>query len=127
MELWIVLRKERGYMLVEILMAFVVLAIITVPLLNLFHGGRQNHVSARKHTTAAYLAREKMEEVMSGGYDVAGEEYEVAVDGFEAFSRRVVVTLPEEGIPVKRVVVEVTWVVNERHCSCELVSFLAGR
>jgi Tfp pilus assembly protein PilV len=127
MDLWTVLKKERGHLLLEVLMAFLLLAIITGPLLNLFHGGRQNYVSARKHTTAAYLAREKMEGVMSAGYDFAGEEYEGAVEGFEAFSRRVVVTMPEEGVPVKQITVEVTWSVNERQCSCELISFLAGR
>ncbi|MBS4030493.1 MAG: hypothetical protein KGZ63_03590 [Clostridiales bacterium] len=126
MDLWIELKKERGHLLLEVLMAFLLLAILTGPLLHLFHGGRQNHVSARKHTTAAYLAREKMEEIMSAGYDFAGEEYEAAVGGFEAFSRRVVVTLLE-GVPVKQITVEVTWSVNERQCSCELISFLAGR
>lgn len=127
MDLWAGLKKERGHLLLEVLLAFLLLAIITGPLLNLFHGGRQYHVSARMHTTAAYLAREKMEEIMSKGFAAAVVEYEEAVDGFEAFSRRVDVSMPEEGVPVKRIVVEVTWLVNERHCSCELISFLAGR
>lgn len=127
MDYWTELKNEHGHLLVEVLMAFLLLAIISGPLLNLLYGGRQNHVSARKLTTAAYLAREKMEEVMSAGYDFAAEEYETAVDGFEAFSRQVVVTLPEVGVPVKQITVELTWYVGDRHCSYDLISFLAGR
>lgn len=121
------LKKERGYILIEILLAFLLLAIITGPLLNLLYGTRQNYEVAACHTTAFYLAREKMERVITAGYDCAADEYEGAVDGFEEFSRRVIVMKPEEGISLKQITVEVTWQVQGRHSSYELVSFVAGR
>ncbi len=113
--------------MIEILLAFFLLAVITGPLLNLLYGSRQNHVAAARHTTAIYLAREKMERIKSAGYDCAHDEYEEAVYGFKEFNRRVLVETPEEGISLKKVTVEVTWHVQDRDSSYELVSFLAGR
>ena len=54
---------ESGFTLLEVLVAFAVLAVLVVPILQVFGGGLGTTESARAYTTAALLARSKLAEV----------------------------------------------------------------
>ncbi len=56
-------RRVRGFTLLEILVAFIVLAVAGGALLQLFQGGLQNLTLAAEYTQAALLARSKLAEL----------------------------------------------------------------
>jgi type II secretion system protein I len=64
---------ESGFTLLEVLVAFAVLAVMIVPILQVFGGGLGMTESARAHTTAALLARSKLAEVGVLGMLAEGE------------------------------------------------------
>ncbi|EEG78347.1 prepilin-type N-terminal cleavage/methylation domain-containing protein [Dethiobacter alkaliphilus] len=108
---------QRGFLLVELLVALAVVAIVAVPLLALLTMGAEAQGRARVHTEAAVLAREKMEMVCSGSYCLLVGEEEGEVAGFGRFSRRVEVS--EVWEDVKQVQVTVEW--SEKGVRRELV------
>ena len=115
---------KRGFLLVELLVALAVLSIVVVPLMMLLTLGAETQSRARMHTVAATLAREKMEEVRSGGFCTVTSEGESEVDGFERFRRKVDVV--DETL-VKEVRVTVTWEVGGELQALEIITFLSRR
>lgn len=65
---------ESGFTLIEVLVAFAVLAIVLVPLLQVFGGGLGTTQTARAYTQAALLARSKLDEMGVEAPLVEGEE-----------------------------------------------------
>lgn len=65
---------EAGFTLIEVLVAFAVLAIVLVPLLQVFGGGLGSTQTARAYTQAALLARSKLDEMGVEAPLVEGEE-----------------------------------------------------
>ena len=57
--------RTRGFTLVEILVAFMMLALVGGALLQLFQGGMRNIDSSRHYTYASLLARSKLTELMA--------------------------------------------------------------
>jgi prepilin-type N-terminal cleavage/methylation domain-containing protein len=57
---------QSGFTLLEVLVAFAVLAVMIVPILQVFGGGLGTRETARAYSTAALLARSKLAEVGSG-------------------------------------------------------------
>jgi prepilin-type N-terminal cleavage/methylation domain-containing protein len=57
---------ESGFTLLEVLVAFAVLAVMIVPILQVFGGGLGTTETARAYSTAALLARSKLAEVGAG-------------------------------------------------------------
>jgi prepilin-type N-terminal cleavage/methylation domain-containing protein len=57
---------ESGFTLLEVLVAFAVLAVMIVPILQVFGGGLGMTETARAYSTAALLARSKLAEVGAG-------------------------------------------------------------
>jgi prepilin-type N-terminal cleavage/methylation domain-containing protein len=100
-------KECRGFLLLELLVAVAVLGIVLVPLLGMFLGGAVNNAHSRMVTTAAHLAREKMEELRSLGYCRAESGFEEAVDQFPAYSRLVEVGNME--MDIKKITVTVFW------------------
>ena len=80
---------ESGFTLLEVLVAFAVLAVLVVPILQVFGGGLGTTESARAYTTAALLARSKLAEVgvlemlsegeTTGSFDVPGYRWRRSV------------------------------------------------
>ena len=67
-------RRQRGFTLLEILVAFIVLAILGGALLQLFQGGLQNVGLSSEYTQAALLARSKLAELEARAELSPGEE-----------------------------------------------------
>ena len=57
---------ESGFTLLEVLVAFAVLAVMIVPILQVFGGGLGTTETARAYSTAALLARSRLAEVGAG-------------------------------------------------------------
>src|SRR5512144_1838634 len=64
---------ESGFTLLEVLVAFAVLAVMVVPILQVFGGGLGASESVRAYATAALLARSKLAEVGVLGILAEGE------------------------------------------------------
>jgi type II secretory pathway pseudopilin PulG len=75
---------ESGFTLLEVLVAFAVLVVMIVPLLQVFGGGLGSTETARAYATAALLARSKLAEV---GAEEALEEGETT-GTFEGYQWR---------------------------------------
>jgi len=58
------MRLDRGFTLIEILVAISVLAISLVVILQLFSGGLKSVRLSNQYTRAIFYAREKMEEIL---------------------------------------------------------------
>jgi type II secretion system protein I len=65
---------ERGFTLLEVLIAFAILAVMLVPLLQVFGGGLGTAESARAHALATLLARSKLAEVGADRAIAEGED-----------------------------------------------------
>ncbi len=80
---------ESGFTLLEVLVAFAVLAVMIVPILQVFGGGLGTTETARAYTTATLLARSKLAEVgvaetlaegeMTGTFDVPGYRWRCSI------------------------------------------------
>jgi general secretion pathway protein I len=67
-------RAERGFTLLEILVAFIVLAIVGGSLLQLFQGGMRNLAHSTDYSHAALLARSKLSELEAYPEVAPGEQ-----------------------------------------------------
>jgi general secretion pathway protein I len=64
---------QSGFTLLEVLVAFAVLAVMIVPILQVFGGGLGSAETARAYSTAVLLARSKLAEVGAGEILTEGE------------------------------------------------------
>jgi len=123
-------KHDGGYFLLETLVAVMILGVASATFLAMHLAAARHLLMAEKHTTAAALAREKMEQVISAGFSRAADTGEPEVAGFPAFAREVRVTLPEwaEGLKLRRVEVRVSWAREDNSRSeYRLASYLAAR
>ncbi len=118
-------KGNRGFFLLESVVAIMILGLASAGFFGMYTVANRSMAVAERHTTAAALAREKMEEVKSGGYWHAADGDEAEVAGYPAFSREVRVKVPEgaEGLRLWLVTVRVSWEEGEY----KLSSYLAAR
>ena len=110
------LRATRGFTLLEVLVALVVLAVVAVAVLQLFGGGLRLARTAGDHVGATLLASAKLAEVGGASLD---EELTDGSDGIYRWTRRVTLeralfpleaASPEAAkVRLARVSVEVRW------------------
>ncbi len=67
-----IIKKQRGLSLIEIMVAFSILAVAFIALAQSFPFGLSINKSAESSTVASYLAQGKIEELTSLGYDNVG-------------------------------------------------------
>lgn len=122
---FVVILEEKGYLLLELLVALTLLAVLSVPLFNMLGLAHDIYLRAGRETVALNLAREAMERARSEGYGAAGY-VEEEVEGFSGFRREVEVEeLP--GLQLKKITVTVNWHWREREETFRLAGYLAGR
>lgn len=115
----VVTRDERGFTLVEVLVAFVFFAVVLTALLDSLAIANRSNADTGRYYTAMFLAQSKMEEIKnndftqvqnvtpacfhaeSDGDGSAGFLYAVAVNNSSACQKTVVVTVYyyEAGVP----------------------------
>lgn len=120
--------QERGFLLLELMVALAVFLVVAVPMLGLLAMAAEAQERARRHTAAAFLARETMEKMRSLGYYRAES---VAVEqlsrGGDDFLRTVEVsTVASRVTGLKKILVTVFWQERDSRHEIELVTYLAG-
>ena len=98
------MKKAKGFSLVENLMAIVLLVIIIVACLNAAATARFYAMAARHHYQAMNLARDRVEDIISGGSAAAGTQ-PVTIDPTTGLNGNLVVSYSSAGI----LDVTVTW------------------
>ena len=120
-------RSGRGFTLLEVLIAFVILAVSLSVILQVFSSGMRGARLAGAYTTATLLAKSVLAET---GIETPLEEGEVGGEFDNGFRWRRIVTLYEDeampealGLPVAayRVTVEVSWDEGGRSVSLETI------
>src|SRR3990167_663762 len=66
------IKKQSGFSLIEVIVAFTILAIAFIGLVQAFPFGLSINKEAENTTAASYLAQEKIEELVSSGYSNIG-------------------------------------------------------
>ncbi|MDQ7790528.1 MAG: prepilin-type N-terminal cleavage/methylation domain-containing protein [Clostridia bacterium] len=85
-----VVRKSRGFTLVEVLVATLILSIALVPLLGLFAKGARVSAAGWVHVTATSLAQGEMERLKRAPFrSLANADYRNFEAPFEEYTRRV--------------------------------------
>ncbi len=67
------LRSPKGFTVIEVMVALLILAVVLVPLLNLVDYYSQANVRARRELTALNLAQAKLESLKNAGTVTDGE------------------------------------------------------
>lgn len=118
-------KKEQGFLLLELLVALALLLLVIVPLLELLVMAADTQARARRHTAAAFLARESMETVRSLGYNQA-ERVEPLRRRGEFLQEVDVSALMQGTVSLKRIVVTVSWQERQKVQKVKLVTYMAG-
>lgn len=106
-----VLGNERGMTLLEVLVAFLILAMALVTMMNAFALGSRHNAGTSSYNTALSLAQSKMEEIKNSSFnsvdDVALTDFSTESDysSFSGFSYEVAVE--NSGLNTKTVTVTV--------------------
>jgi type IV pilus assembly protein PilV len=107
------LQNKKGFTLIEVLIATLVLAIGLLSLATLAGTVIRGNSFSNKMTTATTLAQDKMEEIKRLGYDnagtAAGTENYGSIAGYSAYKRVTTVATGSPATGMKTVTVTVSW------------------
>jgi len=108
-------RRQSGYSLVEVLVAFVILAMALTVLFRIFSGGLRNVDAAANYSRALLVAEERLVAAGTGEALAAGEIEGTTGERYR-WTRRITPYEPEgyepardSGVDAWRIEVEVTW------------------
>ncbi|MDI6709699.1 MAG: type II secretion system protein [Thermoanaerobacterales bacterium] len=97
-------RDRRGFTLIEVMLALVIIGVALIPVLNLFQTATGNVVTAQRETRATFLAQARLDEVKGLGYEAINNvsrttcpedpdyEYAVAVE-LQGVAKKIAVTV----------------------------------
>ena len=114
---------KRGFTLLEILLTVVLLVTGTVALLQVVSSGISAGGADESGLIAVNLAQDKIEEKRAADFSSIVNEAKLAVSGYPAFSREVVVTTPRTGL--KQVSVNVYWTAKSVESTAGLVTYVS--
>lgn len=107
------LQNKKGFTLIEVLIATLVLAIGLLSLATLAGTVIRGNAFSNKMTTATTLAQDKMEEIKGLGYDnagtAAGTENYGSIAGYVAYKRVATVATDSPATGMKTVTVTASW------------------
>lgn len=117
--------SRRGLTMIEVAMAIVILSLGLAPMVRAFAEGARQTIAPIQGSQAAFLATERMEEIVAArfrstsGYSLvtaANFPDESSISGLSQFGRTVSITevasdlvTPQSGSGLKKAVVTVTW------------------
>ncbi|MBS4007807.1 MAG: hypothetical protein KGZ45_05210 [Clostridium sp.] len=120
-------KEEAGFLLLELIVALAVLLLVSVPMLGLLAMAAETQERARRHTAAAFLAREVMETVRNQGYYRAESMASEPLSGGGKFLTTVNVSAAVPGVSgLKRIAANVSWYERDGRQQIELITYLAG-
>ena len=118
------LRRSRGFTLLEILIALIILTVGIVAIVGLFSSGLAGSVDVENMAIAMNLAQRRMEEINNLDFDTGiVSETKAVVSGFSNFQREVVVSEPETDL--KQVTVNVYWSYKGDEITVPLVTYIS--
>ena len=123
--------EERGFSLLELIIAVGVLAIGLVGVLQIFPVGLRASKRAGTITRAAFLAQNKMEEVKMAGFDAITElPTRIPLSGsesdfeWEIFIEEVELDGLESSDDMRKVMITVTWTERGRRRSKDFITYV---
>lgn len=118
-------KDQKGFTLLEIIVALTIAAIALPVLLKAFSDGTKNQTTIENRTTALYLLKLRMAEIeMLGDLEVGSEEGEFGADSRFTWTSDIVES-ETEGL--YQVTVTVIWQERSRQQSVELSTILADK
>lgn len=98
---------ERGLTLVETLIAFVILVVALIPMMNMFYTSLAGYTSAAEDTIALNLAQEQLEALLATPYENIHDLRPEPYPGFQQFAYQVEVAIYDADREIKKVTVHV--------------------
>lgn len=118
------LNQEKGFTLLEVLMAVLLLTTGFMALSGAFSMGLFASGNSESLLLATHLDQEKMEEIRNKSYASVASETRAAVSGFPSFEREVAVSTPLTNL--KQVSVNVYWNNKGDELSTSLVTYVSN-
>jgi len=122
------LKTEKGFTLLEVLVAIVLLVVGVAVLVGLFSNALIGSSDAENTTIAMNLIQGRMEEIRNLGFSNIIPEPKVDVSGFPGFQRKVTIDDPE-GDPtvndLKQVTVTVYWTFKGNEVNISAVTYVS--
>ena len=119
---------KKGFTLLEILIALIIITLGTVVIVGLFNTGLISSLDAEKTTIAINLAQRRMEEIRNLGFANIADEAKAGVSGFAGFQREVEVNDPA-GVPttddLKEITVTVYWTYKGDEVNVSLMTYIS--
>lgn len=114
----------RGFTLLEVLLAVVILTVGSVLLLQAINTGLFAGMVNETEFVAVSLAQERMEFIRNTAYASIASEASAAVSGFPAFRREVIVTTPQTNL--KQITVNVYYTIKSSELTTSLVTYASN-
>lgn len=95
----VIMKSDKGFTLLEVVISVLILGIVLVPLMGLFFGSQQRYDRSTETTIAANLAQQKIEELVGANLDTYEENPEswTEFEEYPGYFYQVDVTPPETG------------------------------
>jgi len=115
--------KEKGFSLLELLLATVLLSIGLVGLVNSFSIGLSESTQAKEFAQAKNLLEEKLEDIRNLTFANVANETRAQVPDFSDYEREVQVSAIQSGL--KEVQIDVFWQAKGGEVSISLASYVS--
>ncbi len=135
--------NSRGYSLIELLVAVTILALVSIPVFNLFSVSFSAIAESGRKSFAMNLCRQKMENIKARGYDQVYDYYITGAGSpliendppdwprYRRETEVVSVVPPSDNLPVGAEIIQISitvyWTIGEKELSENLESRLARR
>jgi type II secretion system protein I len=117
-------RMQRGFTLLEVMVAVAILAMVLVPLMGVKNGSTRDVMLADHITTATLLAKRMMTDtLLTGALTPKEDEGEFPEDEFKGYTWKKTISLVPIEVKLLEVRVAVLWKEGERQEIVELVSY----
>jgi general secretion pathway protein I len=117
-------RTQRGFTLLEVMVAVAILAMVLVTLMGVKNGSTRDVMLADHITTATLLAKRMMTEtLLTGTLTPKEDEGEFPEDEFKGYTWKKTILLAPIEVKLLEVRVDVLWKEGERQEMVELVSY----
>jgi len=117
--------NEKGFTLVELLVAMIIIMVALVPLLYMFTNGMTTTFDTQRRQVATTIAEKTIEEVRTLSFASVASVAEATVTEDNRFTREVVVT--DRSATLKEINVIVRWTERGSGQSVDLTTLLAER
>jgi type IV pilus assembly protein PilV len=108
--------KEKGFTLIELMIAIVILSVGLLGMATLTGSIVRNNKLSNDLSAATTLVQDKLEEIRADGYTAAASETKTACSGdFSEYQREVIVVSETPAAGMKQVTVKVYWGPSDAH------------